>query len=149
MGLLSDLGSGPVALDTSVFVYFIEEHPTYLPLVDLLFEAIAAGEIQAVTSGLTLLEVLVVPFRFANAPLIDRYENLLTRSRGLRLIDLDRGVLRSAALLRAATRAKTPDAIQLASALSAGCSVFLTNDNRLPRVFGLRILQLDDYLPSG
>jgi predicted nucleic acid-binding protein len=149
LGLLSDLGSGPVALDTSVFVYFIEEHPIYLPLVDPLFEAIAAGEIQAVTSSLTLLEVLVVPFRFANAPLIDQYETLLTRSRGLRLIDLGRDVLRSAALLRAATRAKTPDAIQLACALDAGCPVFLTNDERLPRVSGLRILQLDDYLRSG
>ncbi|HJX28490.1 MAG TPA: hypothetical protein VJ885_11290 [Thermoanaerobaculia bacterium] len=31
MGLLSDLGEGPVALDTSIFVYFLEEHPVYLP----------------------------------------------------------------------------------------------------------------------
>ena len=146
MGFLRELGSGPVALDTSIFVYFIEEHPAYLPLLDPLFEAIAAGEIQAVTSALTLLEVLVVPFRFANAPLIEHYENILTRSLGLRLIDLDREVLRSAALLRAATRAKTPDAIQLACALGAGCPVFLTNDNRMPKISGLRILQLDQYL---
>lgn len=149
MGLLSELGGGPVALDTSIFVYFIEEHPTYLSLLDPLFEAIAAGEIQAVTSTLTLLEVLVVPFRFANAPLIEHYENVLTRSRGLRLVDLDRNVLRSAALLRAATRAKTPDAIQLACALAAGCPAFLTNDNRMPRISGLQILQLDHFLRSG
>lgn len=46
------------------FIYFIEEHPIYLPLVEPLFEAIDAGELEAVTSSLTLLEVLVIPFRF-------------------------------------------------------------------------------------
>ena len=108
MGLLSDLGGGPVALDSSIFIYFIEEHPIYQRLIEPLFEAIDAGELEAVTSSLTLLEVLVIPFRFANAALIDRYETLLTKSRGLRLVDLDRDFLRSVAQVRAATRAKAP-----------------------------------------
>ena len=148
MGLLKDLADGPVALDTSIFIYFIEEHPLYLPLVEPLFEAIDAGELEAVTSSLTLLEVLVVPFRFSNGSLIDRYETLLTKSQGLRLVDLDRDFLRSVAQVRAATRAKTPDAMQLAAAMAAGCSVFLTNDDRIPSLPGLRALLLDDYLPG-
>jgi predicted nucleic acid-binding protein len=146
LGLLSDVGNGPVALDTSIFIYFIEEHPIYLPLVEPLFEAIDAGELEAVTSSVTLLEVLVIPFRFANAALIERYETLLTRSRGLRLVDLDRDFLRSVAQLRAATRAKAPDAMQLAAAMAAGCPAFLTNDDRIPNVPGLRQLLLEDYL---
>lgn len=148
MGLLSDLGGGPVALDSSIFIYLIEEHPIYLPLVEPLFKAIDAGELEVVTSSLTLLEVLVIPFRFANAALIDRYETLLTKSRGLRLVDLDRDFLRSVAQVRAATRAKTPDAMQLAAAMAAGCPVFLTNDDRIPDVSGLRVLQLADYLKA-
>jgi predicted nucleic acid-binding protein len=146
VGLLSDLGGSPVALDTSIFVYFIEEHPVYLPLVGPLFEAIDAGELEAVTSSLTLLEVLVIPFRFGNAALIDRYETLLTKSRGLRLVDLDRDFLRAVAQVRAATRAKTPDAMQLAAAVAAGCPAFLTNDDRIPNLPGLRVLQLEAYL---
>ena len=148
MGLLRDLGDGPVALDTSIFIYFIEENPNYLPLVEPLFEAIDAGELEAVTSSLTLLEVLVIPFRFSNGALIDRYETLLTKSQGLRLVDLDRDFLRAVAQVRASTRAKTPDAIQLAAAMAAGCSVFLTNDDRIPALPGLRVLLLDDYLPE-
>lgn len=148
MGLLKDLGDGPVALDTSIFLYFIEEHPLYLPLVEPLFEAIDAGELEAVTSSLTLLEVLVIPFRFSNAALIERYETLLTKSQGLRLVDLDRDFLRAVAQVRASTRAKTPDAIQLAAAMAAGCPVFLTNDDRIPGLPGLRVLRLDDYLPE-
>jgi len=149
LGLLSDLGGGPVALDSSIFIYFIEEHPIYLPLVEPLFEAIDAGELEAVTSSLTLLEVLVIPFRFANAALIDRYETLLTKSRGLRLVDLDREFLRSVAQVRASTRAKTPDAMQLTAGMAAGCPVFLTNDDRIPSTPGLRVLLLEDYLPQG
>jgi predicted nucleic acid-binding protein len=149
LGLLSDLGDGPVALDTSIFVYLIEEHPVYLPLVQPLFEAIDAGRIAAVTSSLTLLEVLVLPFRFGNAALVERYETLLTKSRGLRLLDLDRDFLRAVAQVRAATRAKTPDAMQLAAALAAGCPAFLTNDDRIPDVPGLRVFQLDAYRTQG
>lgn len=148
MGLLKDLGEGPVALDTSIFLYFIEEHPLYLPLVEPLFEAIDAGKLEAVTSSLTLLEVLVIPFRFSNAALIERYETLLTKSQGLRLVDLDRDFLRAVAQVRASTRAKTPDAMQLAAAMAAGCPVFLTNDDRIPELPGLRVLLLDDYLPE-
>jgi len=147
LGLLNDLGEGPVALDTSIFIYFIEEHPKYLPLVDPVFGAVAAGELDIVTSSLTLLETLVVPFRFGNAVLIDRYEVLLTNSRGVRLIGLDDDFLRAAAHVRAATRARTPDAIQAAAALAGGCRVLLANDKRFPRLPGLRVLHLDDYLP--
>ena len=40
MGLIEDLKPGPVALDTQVFIYFIEEDKEFLPLVKPLFEAI-------------------------------------------------------------------------------------------------------------
>jgi predicted nucleic acid-binding protein len=53
--------------------------------------------------------------------------------------------LRAAAQLRAATNMKTPDALQLAAALTTGCATFVTNDRRMPRVAGTRILQLSDY----
>ncbi len=62
MGLIADLEPGPVALDTQIFIYFIEEDRRYLPLIKPIFEAIARGDFIAVTSGLTLMEVLVVPY---------------------------------------------------------------------------------------
>jgi len=31
VGLVAELGGGPVGLDTAVFIYFIEEHPRFLP----------------------------------------------------------------------------------------------------------------------
>jgi hypothetical protein len=45
--------------------------------------------------------------------LADRYELVLTHSRGLKLLELDRPLLRTAARLRATTGVKTSDALQL------------------------------------
>lgn len=145
MGLIADLGPGATAVDTAVFIYLIEEHPRFLRQVLPLFEEADQGERELVTSALTLLEVLVVPYRARNTPLAERYERLLTRSRGIRLTELSRDQLRAAAQLRAATGLKIPDALQLVSALTSGCKTFVTNDRRLPRVPGLRMLQLSSY----
>jgi uncharacterized protein len=148
VGLTAALGAGRLALDTAVFIYFIEEHPDFLPLVAPLFEQTARGERELVTSGVTLLEVLVVPYRAGNLTLAEQYEALLTRSRGLHLVDVDGTQLRAAAQLRAAYRVRTPDALQLAAALSHRCASFVTNDRDLPAVQGLRIVQLRDHLRS-
>lgn len=149
MGLMEDIGTGPVGLDTAIFIYLIEEHADFLPLVEPVFAAIDAGPLEGVTSGVTLLETLVAPYRTGNLTLAERYEALLTSSRGIRLLDLHRPLLRAAAQLRASLRLKTPDALQLAAALSANRTAFLTNDRDLPPVPGLRILQLRDYLPAA
>jgi hypothetical protein len=52
---MADLGHGPVALDTAVFIYFIEEHPRFLPVVEPVFSAVAGARLEAITSGITLL----------------------------------------------------------------------------------------------
>jgi predicted nucleic acid-binding protein len=139
------IAPGRVGVDTAIFIYWIEEDPRFMPLVEPLFEEVAAGTREIVTSALTLLELLVVPYRAGNADLAQRYEELLTNSRGIAVIDLSRDQLRIAAQLRAATGVKTPDSLQLAAATSAGCTAFLTNDRRIPAIRGLRVLQLGDY----
>jgi len=146
MGLIDDLPAGRIGIDTAVFIYFIEEDPRVLPVILPLFREVDEGKREVVTSALTLLEVLVVPYRVGNRPLAEQYEALLTRSRGVQLIEVTREQLRAAAQLRAVTRVKTPDALQLVAALGAGCTTFVTNDRRLPAVPGLRVVELASYV---
>ena len=146
MGLMADVGRGPIGLDTAIFIYYLEEHPRYLPLIEPIFAAIDAGRLAAVTSAVTLLETLVVPYRRGEAPLVGLYEDLLTHSRGLLMVDLERPLLRATAQLRAVTRVRTPDALQLTAALTHACTAFVTNDRNLPDLGGLRVLQLEDYV---
>ena len=77
MGLIDDVGAGPVAVDTAVFIYFIDEAPEFLQHILPLFAEADQGKRELVTSALTLLEVLVVPYRAGNRQLAERYEHLL------------------------------------------------------------------------
>ena len=148
MGLLSDVGDGPLAVDTAPFIYYIEEHETYFPIVEPLFQAAAEGRLRIVTSSITLLETLVVPLREQAREVADRYDRLLTKSRGISLVDIDLSLIRGAAALRAVTRLKTPDSLQIAAAMRGHCNAILANDRDWPHVPGLRLLELGDYLPG-
>ena len=141
---MASLGGGPIGIDTAIVIYFIEEHPRFLPLILPLFREADQGRRELITSAVTLLEVLVVPYRAGNRLLADRYEALLTRSRGIRLVDLTRDQLRAAAQLRAVTGVRTPDALQLVAAIGSTCAAFLTNDRRIPPIPGVRVIQLGD-----
>lgn len=146
MGLIDDAGAGPVAVDTAAFIYFIEAHPTYLPALLPLFTAADLEQLTIVTSAITLLEVLVVPYRAGNMVLASRYEALLTRSRGMFLREIDRTQVLAAAQLRAVAGVRTPDALQLAAALAEGCTAFVTNDRRIRSLPTLPVLQLGNYI---
>ena len=63
---MPDLGRGVVGVDTAIFIYFIEEHPRFLPVIEPLFREVAAGRREVVTSALTLLEMLVIPYRWGD-----------------------------------------------------------------------------------
>ena len=145
MGLIADLGRGPVGADTALFIYLIEERSPFLSLIEPLFREADEGRRELVTSAITLLELLVVPYRAGNRPLAERYEALLMRSRGVRVVDLSVDQLRAAAQLRATFGVKTPDALQIVAALTGGCTTFVTNDRRIPGIPGMRVLQLADY----
>jgi len=142
---MEDIGSGPVALDTTPLIYYIEEHELYAPVLEPLFSAIAKGTISAVTSEVSLLEVLVVPYRAGRVELAEKYETILAGSRGLSLVPMNRDQVRVAARIRAETGMKTPDAFQLAAALATGSSALLTNDRAFRTLDNMVVLQVGSY----
>ena len=60
--------------EADAFFYFIEAHALYLPPLRPLFAAADGEELTIVASAVTLLEVLVVPYRAGNLALANRYE---------------------------------------------------------------------------
>ncbi len=63
MGLVDELRGLRICIDTAPFIYFIEKNPKYLSMLRPFFAEINAGKIDALTSTITLLEVLVLPFK--------------------------------------------------------------------------------------
>lgn len=72
------------------------------------------------------------------------YLTLFRESRNFGLYEIDEPIAIRAAELRARYGLRTPDALQIATALTHRCDAFLTNDARLKQVDDLRVLVLDD-----
>lgn len=135
-----------VGLDTAPLIYFIEENPNYLDVTDAFFEAMFRGEFSVVTSVLTITEVLVYPLRQGNTALSQQYREILFNSQGLTTIEVFPDIAENAAQLRANYNLRTPDAIQMATAIRGGASFFLTNDARLLSLPALTVLVLDQLI---
>jgi predicted nucleic acid-binding protein len=151
VGKLTSLVIGRfLAFDSSPLIYYIEQHPQYAPVADDLFSAIDRGDARGITSVLTLLEVLVRPIRSGLIELAREYRELLSGSRGIRLFPIGSEVCELSARLRAKYDwIRTPDAIQVATALQHGAELIITNDNRWRRPTEIQVVILRDYLEPG
>lgn len=131
---MSRAALSPIALDTGPWILWIEQNQAFLPVVEPIFRAIEEGRATAVTSVMTVLEVLTGAKRRKDDVLVRRYESLFTESAGVVVLDIDMDIARRAAELRAKYGVRTADAIHLATALAAGASAFVTTGRRLARV---------------
>lgn len=135
-----------IGLDTAPLIYFIEQNEAYLELVRAFFQALSRGEFQVITSTLTLTEVLVHPLRSGNAELAEQYRDIILDQENLAIVPVSVEIAETAAQLRATQNLRTPDAIQIATAIQGGATFFLTNDARLVIVPDLEVLVLDTLL---
>lgn len=97
-------------------------------MLGALFTAADAGRILPVTSELTAAELLVKPFRDADAVHEANCRAMIFGSAHLEVAPITRSVLTESARLRATSGLKLPDAIHLATATLTHCDTMLTND---------------------
>jgi predicted nucleic acid-binding protein len=134
-------------LDTAPIIYFVEGNLRFIDSATAIFETIDNSKIEAVTSPVTLAECLVHPYRLSDATLQKNFNELITTGRNTRFVPIGQEIGRTAAELRARYNLALTDALQIGTALSAGCDAFLTNDNGLKRVSEIRILVLEELEP--
>jgi predicted nucleic acid-binding protein len=146
MEWLGQLQGQVVGLDTAPLIYFIEQNVKYLETVRRFFQGLNQGEFQVVTSTVTLTEVLVHPLRAGNIELTQQYRDILLSQENLSTYSVSAAIAELAAQLRATKNLRTPDAIQIATAIQAGARFFLTNDARLSVVPELEMLVLDELI---
>ena len=144
MEWVASLRGKTVGLDTAPIIYFIEGNPLYVEMMRSFFLAVQKDEFAVVTSTITLLETLVVPLRHGNINLAQQYRDILLKTKGHTTISLFPNIAEEAARLRASYNIRTPDSIQMATAILGGASFFLTNDTHLPSLPNLKTLVLDE-----
>jgi predicted nucleic acid-binding protein len=132
-----------IALDSSIFIYYLEEYPLYADLADEVFSWLQRPSHSAVTSTITMTELLVHPYRAANELLVNQYYGLLSLFPNLEWVPPDLRIADIAAQLCAQHRLRTPDALQAATALRQGATGLLTNDLSFARIADIEIGLLD------
>lgn len=127
-------------LDANVFIYAIEGNANIADPLRTLFDLFRLNPGMAVTSELTLAEVL------PRAPDVQRrnYLNLIVWSRIFDLRPVSRDILIETAEYReTAGMPKLPDAIHVVTAIRAGCRTVLSADSRLRLPNGYSVLLPD------
>jgi len=135
-----------IGLDSMVFIYLFELNREHLEEARRVLREVEAGTLRAVTSTLTLTEIMVKPLREGRknealdyAFTIENFPNLTVKAP-------DVAIAIKAAELRAVYDIKTPDALHLATAITSGAEVFVSQDVGLKRVKEIAVCPLRDAL---
>ena len=135
-----------IGLDTSVFIYHIEESGNLAEPAGVALDELAGGNFVGVTSVLTLMEIAVKPLQLGRPDVAEEYEVLLANYPNLAVAAIDRPTALRAAGLRARHRLRPADALQVAACLEQRATAFLTNDRDLRRVTEIEVLLLADFV---
>jgi len=139
-----------IGLDTAPLIYYLNrQEPYYETCVELL-KRIEFGQLRAVMSVVTEMELLARGSVQGKLQAINDVEQLLRRLRSLRILDVDRTIARRAAELRARTRVKGLDAVIVGTALTEGCRRLIGNDQEVARrVTEIDYVTMDSILEGG
>jgi predicted nucleic acid-binding protein len=135
-----------VGLDTAPLIYFIEDMTPYADLLNPVFDRLESHALAAVTSTITLAEILTKPLVDKNFTLVDEIKFTIKAFSTLSMVDIDEKLAEAAALIRARHAIRLPDALQIAAAIQGEATLFITNDKRLKKVDGVEVVVLSDYL---
>jgi predicted nucleic acid-binding protein len=119
-----------ILLDTSVILAYLNAHEAVSPAATVVIdEFVRTGRNRATISVVSVAETLVRPFS-AGAAAVALVDGFLLHFPNLTIMGVDYAVARQAGQLRALGGLKTPDALVIATALSAGIPIVVANDAR-------------------
>ncbi len=140
-------GLRKVAFDRGTFEAYLRGDPRRGPLGLILFERVESGRLTAVTSVLTLMELLVEPNRAHDEATIQELAFLLPTFPNLALAPVTLAVAERAASYQGRWGLTEAAAIQAATAKVEGAELLITVEVALKQLAGeLDILVLDEFV---
>lgn len=130
-----------IALDSNIFIYNLEQNDRYSQYTDILFQDLFSKKRRAVTSIISLIEMLSYPNTGEIAKQIaDDFYSITN----LNIYEVDQNIAMEAAKIRRGYKFRLPDSIQLATALISKAQVFISNDINLKKFKELQVILLQE-----
>ena len=127
-------------LDSVVVIYLVEQPPNFGAMAWNALSRLMPTAL--VVNPLTRLDCLVGPRRNADFQTELDFDSFFS-NQCQPFVPIDDPVYDLALNLKAKyVGLKTPDALQLATAIHAGCDVFVTNDHRLSQVTEIQVVRI-------
>lgn len=142
MGVTTQITGKRVYFDTNIFIYIFEGSPEYQSSVKTILELAESEDIEIFTNEITLGELLVFPFKNKLEGIARTYIEALNNPDFVTLTPTTQDIHIKAAKMRAQYGMKYPDAVHVASALSSGCDVFLSNDRKIKDIPNLEMVYI-------
>lgn len=128
-----------IGIDTAVLIYVLEDNPKFSSPARDILHSVETGRKQAIFSAIGMIELLAGPKRQQRYDLANQYRSMLIGFPNLTIMGINEQIVEIASDLRATYGLKTPDAIHIATAISAKADVFITNDKGLKNIKEIKI----------
>ena len=138
-------GYRKVAIDSMCFIYHFEGNKLYGEIVKQIFLQLQKDKLTAVTSTLTLAEILSYEKLQKDRILFEETKTRLRQTPNLEIIPVDGVISEIAAILKYKYSIALPDAIQVATGVASGQEVFITNDRGLQKIKEIKVVIIDDF----
>lgn len=131
-----------------IFIYLFEADSRYLNKVDPLFNAIETGQVSGLTSLISVIETLGTPKLPPGSLARTEISRFFAETPHLEVLPVSLEIAHQAADLRSTHHyLRTPDAIQLATALVCHANTFISHDLKLLKlkIENLKIQSLSQF----
>lgn len=130
------LSSRLIALDAMIFIYYLDASDKTLNTQSrLILEPLFGNKTRGITSVVSVLETLSSPRYIHDPERVENYSLFFQSIPMLQVVDITWDIAQEAARLRRENQGlRTPDAIQLATAIIHHADIFITNDVKLKKL---------------
>lgn len=134
-----------IFLDTTPVIYFIQQNEYYFEKVAKIFAFLNETNIKVVSSDITTAEACVHAYRIGKFEWLNDFNNLMNLLNVEILHTSEQIAIKTAQIRAKYDKFKTPDSLQLATAVISNCDIFLTNDKRLCQFDEIKCVTIDDF----
>ena len=135
-------------LDTAPLIYFLDKNSPLCPTTAKMFSQMVQNDYGLFTSSVTCMEYLVYPYKNKDDNAVNIFWDFLGDA-NIYICNINKEIAEKAARIRAEYQSfKAFDSLQLASACSMGCDLFLTNDKQLRQFEEIQCITVEDW-PYG